>query len=757
MTTMPNDVQQAAVEVPLDGPLLVIRGRPGTGKSTTLARRILRSPHSPDLPDLVSATSSSSLQNLQGMLHSTDGLRFVPLHQLAFEILKRYPQRSGLTPDLELIDEVDAANLFETAAGSLFSLEWAEFIDATVDPEVPGLRAPQRFALAAFRLVRKLRDADMGPDEFLKSALHGATRFYAKPPNFAHPDLLYYTKDCYRDSLSVSTAELERQYRREVDLAKILEHLYRSYLDLLGTRRCLTPSDAIAQASHLLRRDRAIVETERISFGRLFIDDVQELTVAELMFLQALCGEMLSGVTFAGDAASAMGTFKGARPDRVFSIPATSVELQTQFRCATAVETAARHLLGEEAGEDCVAAQAHPLTLFRASDRRAEAGFIREHVARLLQSGVPPTEIAIIFRSVRNIETYESALLDRNIDIQTAGDVNLFNVSDVRDALALLWSVPDPFRHDQLLRVMSGAAVALSDATLQILCSDPPSVQPLLFCGNAEEHDPVKNRWDRNRDIRLGWNVTRGDQDAALCDEARIRLRHFRTMRRNWIELSKELTLPELVGVILTAGLARVGAAGSARAANQQRNLRRFLRRVDLYAQSHPTANLKAFLAYSELRSASESEACEADDSPKTVRLLSVEAAMGKSFEQVVIANVRAGSFPRFYAPDAFLFSPSLGMIAKENVGDARASRTAKFSYYMFRTKTREAYNREERRIFAYALRRARRGVTVTASERSTKGISTPEFLSELQAARIPDTVDLSDRWKPSHRELLTG
>jgi hypothetical protein len=72
-------------------------------------------------------------------------------------------------------------------------------------------------------------------------------------------------------------------------------------------------------------------------------------------------------------------------------------------------------------------------------------------------------------------------------------------------------------------------------------------------------------------------------------------------------------------------------------------------------------------------------------------------------------------------------------MIPKENVGDARASRTAKFSYYMFRTKAQQHYYRRERRAFEYALRRARESVFITASGSPTRGITAPEFLQELR------------------------
>ena len=115
------------------------------------------------------------------------------------------------------------------------------------------------------------------------------------------------------------------------------------------------------------------------------------------------------------------------------------------------------------------------------------------------------------------------------------------------------------------------------------------------------------------------------------------------------------------------------------------------------------------------------------------VQLRSVEAARGLHFERVVVANVRPGAFPLWYSPEAFLFSPRLGVIPKENSGAARAARTAKFSYYMFAAKAARRYNEAERRAFNYALRRAGASVLVTASGTPTRGVSAPELLEELR------------------------
>ena len=112
-----------------------------------------------------------------------------------------------------------------------------------------------------------------------------------------------------------------------------------------------------------------------------------------------------------------------------------------------------------------------------------------------------------------------------------------------------------------------------------------------------------------------------------------------------------------------------------------------------------------------------------------------VEAAKGDEFDQVFVVDVRAGAFPRYYVPDAFLFSQRYGMIAKENAGaTTAASRTAKYTYYEHRVKLRDAYNAEERRAFGVATSRAVERLWVTASGRPTRGRRTPEFLEELRA-----------------------
>ncbi len=714
-----------------------IVGPAGCGKTTELVRRAHAAADRGRI--LITSSSNASLDVLRSRIaHPNAAL--LPLHEVALELVH----------DGESIDDVRAAKLFEEAAQPLLSLEWTEFIEAELDPEVPGLRAPERFLDAAFRMLCKLRDARITPEQFLESSLRGAAQFYAKPPNLAHPDLLYYTKDSYRDSLDADAAELQRQYRREIDLAKILAKLYRAYLDHPVRHGCLTARDAIAEAASRAQAGPAFGQRARDCYPCAFVDDAQELTLGELQFLQAIYGDTLTGVTLAGDSESATSAFRGARPDRVFALPGERVTLPERSRSPVAIDVACRHLLGTPGAPKIGMDPDIGLTLFRASTQRAEAQFVAEHVIELLDRGVAHDRIALIFRSVATVRPYRDALLARNVRAQVVGDVNIFTEPEALDALAILWFAYDPFRHEYLLRVLAGAAMGLSDASVVTLCSEPPDPQTPLFGELEAGTENRSGRWDPKRDLRLGWNVLRGEQDARLPELARERIAALRAKRIAWLDAMQRLSLTQIVRMVWSEGLARSGQPGGARALYQQQTLARLYERVASFARTHAGASLGEFLEHAQERMDSAFESCETSEAAGAVRILSLDAARGREFDHVVLPNVRAGAFPRWYVPDAFLYSPSLGMIAKENVGDAKAARTAKFTYYMFRTKVREAYNREERRAFVYALRRARKSVLVTASERATRGVSAPEFLAELQAANLPGVVDRSDRWRPA-------
>jgi len=742
MTLVLDDAQRIALDHPLDA-RLALTGPPGSGKTTILIRRAQRAARE-GLPVLLTAPGARGVARLRTALESstdTSGIECATLAEIAFRVLRGLPagqrggppgQRAGAAlPPIHALDDVRASRIFESVGARLFSLDWSEFVASEIDPEITGLRTPQRFAAAAFRLIRKLRRAGISPDQFKEFCEKGATQFYGRTPNLAASDLIMETSSKYRDSLRADAVELARQHAREIDLVKILVKLYRSYAVALTGRGCLTGDDALYEAARVLD---AAGNSMRSRYRVACVDDAQDATSGELAFLRGLFGPGLAGVTLAGDPDQATRTFAGARGDAELRASGR-IELSAAYRCPAPIAALAGRGLNPNKHPP-VPREGEAYALYRAPDAADEARYVAASVKGLLADGVLPERIAIVTRSLPAAHVYVDALLARDVPLDVAGDASLYDFPAVQDGLAALWAAADPYRHDYLMRNLEAPWLNLSDASIATLCAEPPEQkQPLLFAlpEDADDEDAIRGRWDRLRDLRLARNVTRGDADAALPDEARSRVQAFRDALLRWERLERELDLPQLARTIL--GETVLAAAGDdARARFECGLIARLRTQIEAYAEREPLGTLRDFLDEADAVAALDADLLSIREAlPGCVRVLDVEAAKGCEFDHVFIVDVRAGAFPRYYVPDAFLFTPTFGMIPKENVGEgARSARTAKFTYALFRLDLRGKYNAEERRAFYCAATRARTRLYVSASGRPTRGLAAPEILEEL-------------------------
>jgi superfamily I DNA/RNA helicase len=728
---------ERALALPAEHGLIAFTGAPASGKTEALARRFAAlTGADPALADaaIVTAARDDGARALAARIAAASGIavRGATLDALAFELLRAHPLETGLALDLEAVDELDAAEIFERAAAPLFSAEWSDWLGADVDPEIAGLRTPARFADAALRLIRKLRDAGIDDQAFLAVALRGATTFYANPPNLASPALLSATKDEHRASLAVDASELDRQRRRELDLSKILTRLYRAYVDELVRRGCLTACDALAEATRLLENRPAIARALRRRLRVAFVDDAHDLSPAALRFLRALFGDALDGVAVAGDPDAATQTFAGARPERIFGRAATTVVLGPSTVPAQ-ILAVARGAIDADPARPVPPGES--VRVLRASDRVAEANEVADRIVALLRDGTPPGRVAVVHRTLRTLATYEDALVARDVPVALAGDPALFARADVLDALALLWTAVDPFRHVWVLRALQTPMMRLSDASVAVLCGEPAGPQPALFA-LPESASDGERRWDRKRDLRLGSNVLRGERDTDLSPIARERITAFRARRARWTEWLRRTDVVTAARAIVEDGGLLLPRAGETPARERLRAalIARLMALIGTYAARHPFDDLAGALAYCERLAAADRGPELVDERDDAVAVASVERVLARRFDHVFVVDARAGAFPPYYVPDAFLFSTTYGMIPKDSAGDAVAARTAKFTWYEHHAKPRAAYVREQRRLFAAALGRADRSVTVSASGRATRGVAAPELAAEVAA-----------------------
>ncbi len=265
------------------------------------------------------------------------------------------------------------------------------------------------------------------------------------------------------------------------------------------------------------------------------------------------------------------------------------------------------------------------------SSARDEAQAIADRVAAWLAEGNRPEKIAVLFRSVATSHGYEDALLDREIPVCIAATSTCLPIV-ARSTRSRCYGT-------STIRSVTIGCSARSESRLRPLrrvarysLREPPDPQRPLFAFDEEPPPTTRSsRWNPKRDLRLGWNVIRGERDDALSAEAAARVARFRAAcAKRWLAAMESLPFEEFARSVWREGLAREGEPGSARARAQQVVLRRLLDRLSgSSARSRRRNAGRRARAYAEERMDSDLESCAEDDGEGFVQLIERRGGAG--------------------------------------------------------------------------------------------------------------------------------
>jgi DNA helicase-2/ATP-dependent DNA helicase PcrA len=208
--------------------------------------------------------------------------------------------------------------------------------------------------------------------------------------------------------------------------------------------------DLLLHTAAAIENDHAVAEEFRDRYRCFVVDEYQDVTPLQQRVLTAWLGDR-DDLTVVGDANQTIYSFTGASPRFLLDFSrrfpdATVVRLERDYRStpqvvslANQVIAAARgrvagsklHLVGQRAPGPAPSFHEHP-------DEPAEAAAVAASIKRLIESGTPPSEIAVLYRVNAQSEIYEEALTEAGIPYQIRGGEGFFNRQEIKQALLAL-------------------------------------------------------------------------------------------------------------------------------------------------------------------------------------------------------------------------------------------------------------------------------------------------------------------------------
>ncbi|MGV9671390.1 MULTISPECIES: UvrD-helicase domain-containing protein [unclassified Gordonia (in: high G+C Gram-positive bacteria)] len=214
--------------------------------------------------------------------------------------------------------------------------------------------------------------------------------------------------------------------------------------------RLLDFDDLLIYMTQMIDVDPGVAEEFRSRYRCFVVDEYQDVTPVQQGLLDAWLGER-DDLTVVGDANQTIYTFTGARADYLLDFPrrfpeATMVRLVRDYRSTPQVVGLANRVIGAAHGR--IAGTRLELIGQRAAgpqprfvdydDEPAEAAAVARRIKKLINDGVSPSEIAILYRVNAQSENHEQALTEQGIAYQVRGGEAFFTRTEVRQAMRQL-------------------------------------------------------------------------------------------------------------------------------------------------------------------------------------------------------------------------------------------------------------------------------------------------------------------------------
>ncbi|MER7052386.1 MULTISPECIES: ATP-dependent DNA helicase UvrD2 [unclassified Streptomyces] len=281
------------------------------------------------------------------------------------------------------------------------------------------------------------------------------------------------------------------------DPAEIAQ-LYAAYEDLKRGRGVIDFEDVLLLTVAVLQDRHDVADQVRSQYQHFVVDEYQDVSPLQQRLLELWLGDR-DDLCVVGDASQTIYSFTGATPDHLLDFRsrhpgATVVKLVRDYRSTPQVVHLANGLLAQARGRAAdhrleLVSQRHagPEPVYTEySDEPAEAEGAARHIRELMDSGVPAAEIAVLFRTNSQSETYEQALADAGVPYQLRGAERFFDRPEVRKAISSLRAAARFGGNDSLL----DDVVDLPSQVRAVLSGEGWTTQPPAGSG------AVRERWE---------------------------------------------------------------------------------------------------------------------------------------------------------------------------------------------------------------------------------------------------------------------
>jgi len=390
--------------------------------------------------------------------------------------------------------------------------------------------------------------------------------------------------------------------------------------------------DLLMLTVDVLRRFPEARERWSKSFRYVLVDEYQDTNHAQYVLLKLLAQEH-GNLMAVGDPDQSIYSFRSADIRNILDFerdfPGTKViALEQNYRSTNAILTAANEVIAhnrdrKEKNLWSDHGEGEPVRIVETEDEHAEARFVAAEIARCIEDGYSGREIAVVYRTNAQSRVLEDVLVRQGIAYQVIGGPRFYERAEIKDALAYLQVVDNPYDAVSLLRIANRPRRGLGDTSLARLQA---------YAGGHE--------------ISL-WEAMGRPEEAGLGAAAVRAVTAFRAVIESLTATATDSTVAGVVEAVLDRSgyIEALEAERTIEARGRIENLEELVGVAREYDSAADEPSLSGFLQEISLYSDQDALRDDPDDGGQ-VTLMTLHTAKGLEFRAVFMIGLEEGIFP---------------------------------------------------------------------------------------------------------------
>ena len=247
-----------------------------------------------------------------------------------------------------------------------------------------------------------------------------------------------------------------------------------AYLKKMRDKGAVDFSGLLSETIRLLENHPSVLKKLQDRFKYIQIDESQDCNKAQLK-IAYLIGET-KNIFIAGDMDQSIYIWRGAHPEGIYEFVkdfnAKEIRLPVNYRSTPQIVNAASSLISynpnrpKDFSFETVNEDGEQVDCFRLDTPEIEGQWIANKIKNLIESGSKAEDIAILYRMNSMSRAIESGLVHYQIPYQVLGGYGFYDRKEIKDALAMLRFLVNPYDSIALSRFINKPKRGIGEGTL---------------------------------------------------------------------------------------------------------------------------------------------------------------------------------------------------------------------------------------------------------------------------------------------------